>query len=92
MIRTTLILLLASSVILAQGRGRRAGAQLLQEALDAQMRPGPGQTEEDALDRAFLMMGKAIEADPRNRVVAGQDEDFEALLSDPDYASFFVSD
>jgi len=64
MMRTTLILLLASSVILAQGRGRRAGAQLLQEALDAQMRPGPGQTEEDALDRAFLMMGKAIEADP----------------------------
>ncbi len=41
--------------------------------------------------KAGELLGKAIEADGRNRVVAARDEDFESLRSDPDYSSLFVA-
>lgn len=41
--------------------------------------------------RAGELLGKAIEADSRNRVVANHDEDFESLRSDPDFSALFAS-
>lgn len=41
--------------------------------------------------QAGELLGKAIEADSRNRVVATRDEDFESLRSDPDFSALFVA-
>ncbi len=41
--------------------------------------------------KAAKFLGKAIEADSRNRVVATRDEDFDSLRSDPDFSSLFVA-
>jgi len=64
MMRTALILLFAATGIFAQGKGGAAGQRLLDEALAIQSRPAPGESEEAALDRAFLKMGEALQADP----------------------------
>ncbi len=41
-------------------------------------------------DKAGELLSKAIEANPRNRVVASHDEDFESLRSDPEHSSLFA--
>lgn len=41
--------------------------------------------------KAGALLGRAIKADARNRVVATRDEDFDSLRLDPDYSSLFVA-
>lgn len=41
--------------------------------------------------KAGEFLGKAIEADSRNRVVATRDEDFDSLRRDPDFSSLFAA-
>lgn len=41
--------------------------------------------------QAGELLGKAIEADSRNRVVATRDEDFESLRRDPDFSALFAA-
>lgn len=41
--------------------------------------------------KAAEFLGKAIETDSRNRVVAARDEDFDSLRRDPDFSSLFVA-
>lgn len=42
-------------------------------------------------DQASELLGKAIEADSRNRVVATRDEDFESMRSDPEFSALFAA-
>ncbi len=41
--------------------------------------------------KAGEFLGKAIEANERNRIVALRDEDFDSMRNDPDYSSLFVA-
>ncbi|MHC4953982.1 MAG: tetratricopeptide repeat protein, partial [Planctomycetota bacterium] len=62
MARLILVLLLSSLAFAQVAKGRR----LLAAALRIQSNPAPGQTEEEALDAAYLKLQEAIQADPGN--------------------------
>lgn len=65
MLRLLLLLSLAPGALAQGARAAREGADLLDQALRLQANPPPGMGQDDALDKAYLMMGEAIQKDPR---------------------------